>query len=172
MPTFDIVSKYDIQEVENSVNMVTRDITNRYDFRGSDTNITFNKKEGTIKIESNSDMRISAVRDMLEKRAIGRSVALKTFKFNDIEKGSGMTVRQRVELQEGISKENAKKVNKMIKDSKLKVQSQIQGEQIRVTGKKIDDLQSIIAFLKYEMSTLLVKYKKMTLEYFLKNFEI
>ena len=150
MPTFDIVSKYDIQEVENSVNMVTRDITNRYDFRGSDTTITFNKKEGTIKIESNSDMRISAVRDMLEKRAIGRSVALKTFKFNDIEKGSGMTVRQRVELQEGISKENAKKVNKMIKDSKLKVQSQIQGEQIRVTGKKIDDLQSIIASLKEE----------------------
>ena len=99
MPTFDIVSKYDIQEVENSVNMVTRDITNRYDFRGSDTNITFNKKEGTIKIESDSDMRISAVRDMLEKRAVGRSVSLKTFKFNDIEKGSGMTVRQRVELQ-------------------------------------------------------------------------
>ncbi len=150
MPTFDIVSKYDIQEVENSVNMVTRDITNRYDFRGSDTSITFNKKEGTIKIESDSDMRISAVRDMLEKRAIGRSVALKTFKFNEIEKGSGMTVRQRVELQEGISKENAKKVNKMIKDSKLKVQSQIQGEQIRVTGKKIDDLQSIISFLKEE----------------------
>lgn len=150
MPTFDIVSKYDIQEVENSVNMVTRDITNRYDFRGSDTTITFNKKEGAIKIESDSDMRISAVRDMLEKRAIGRSVALKTFKFNDIEKGSGMTVRQRVELQEGISKENAKKVNKMIKESKLKVQSQIQGEQIRVTGKKIDDLQSIIAFLKNE----------------------
>jgi hypothetical protein len=87
---------------------------------------------------------------MLEKRAVGRSVSLKTFKFNDIEKGSGMTVRQRVELQEGISKENAKKVNKMIKDSKLKVQSQIQGEQIRVTGKKIDDLQSIIAFLKEE----------------------
>ena len=150
MPTFDIVSKYDIQEVENSVNMVTRDITNRYDFRGSDTTITFNKKECTIKIESDSDMRISAVRDMLEKRAIGRSVALKTFKFNDIEKGSGMTVRQKVELQEGISKENAKKVNKMIKESKLKVQSQIQGEQIRVTGKKIDDLQSIIAFLKNE----------------------
>ncbi|MCH2445549.1 MAG: nucleotide-binding protein, partial [Candidatus Marinimicrobia bacterium] len=74
----------------------------------------------------------------------------KTFKFNDIEKGSGMTVRQRVELQEGISKENAKKVNKMIKGSKLKVQSQIQGEQIRVTGKKIDDLQSIISFLKKE----------------------
>ena len=108
------------------------------------------EKEGIIKIESDSEMRLIAVRDMLEKRAIGRSVALKTFKFNEIEKGSGMTVRQKVELQEGISKENAKKVNKMIKDSKLKVQPQIQGEQIRVTGNKIDDLQSIIAFLKKE----------------------
>ena len=151
MPTFDIVSKYDIQEIENSVNMVTRDITNRYDFKGSDTAISFNKKEGIIKIKSDSDMRIDAVRDMLEKRAIGRSVALKTFKYNTIEKGSGNTLRQRVELQEGISKENAKKVNKLIKDSKLKIQSQIQGEQIRVTGKKIDDLQSIISFLKNEI---------------------
>ena len=150
MPSFDVVSKYNIQEVENSVNMVNRDITNRYDFRGSNTNITLNKKENTIKIESDSEMRLIAVRDMLEKRAIGRSVALKTFKFNEIEKGSGMTVRQKVELQEGISKENAKIVNKMIKDSKLKVHPQIQGEQIRVTGKKINDLQSIISFLKKE----------------------
>ena len=150
MPSFDIVSKYEVQEIENSVNMVTRDIANRYDFRGSSTHILFSKKEGIIKIESDSEMRLIAVRDMLEKRAIGRSVALKTFKFNEIEKGSGMTVRQKVELQKGISKENAKKVNKMIKDSKLKVQPQIQGEQIRVTGKKINDLQSIISFLKKE----------------------
>ena len=150
MPSFDIVSKYEVQEIENSVNMVTRDIANRYDFRGSSTHILFSKKEGIIKIESDSEMRLIAVRDMLEKRAIGRSVALKTFKFNEIEKGSGMTVRQKVELQEGISKENAKKVNKMIKDSRLKVQPQIQGEQIRVTGKKINDLQSIISFLKKE----------------------
>ena len=150
MPSFDIVSKYEVQEIENSVNMVTRDIANRYDFRGSSTHILFSKKEGIIKIESDSEMRLIAVRDMLEKRAIGRSVALKTFKFNEIEKGSGMTVRQKVELREGISKENAKKVNKMIKDSKLKVQLQIQGEQIRVTGKKINDLQSIISFLKKE----------------------
>ena len=150
MPSFDIVSKYEVQEIENSVNMVTRDIANRYDFRGSSTHILFSKKEGIIKIESDSEIRLIAVRDMLEKRAIGRSVALKTFKFNEIEKGSGMTVRQKVELQEGISKENAKKVNKMIKDSKLKVQPQIQGEQIRVTGKKINDLQSIISFLKKE----------------------
>ena len=148
MPSFDVVSKFDIQEVENSINMVNRDITNRYDFRGSNTNITLNKKENIIKIESDSEIRLNTVRDMLEKRAIGRKVALKTFKFKDIEKASGMSVCQKVELQEGISKENAKKVNKLIKNSKLKVQSQIQGEQLRVTGKNIDDLQTIMKHLK------------------------
>ena len=161
MPSFDVVSKFDIQEVENSVNMVSRDITNRYDFRGSNTNITLNKKENTIKIESDSEMRLNNVRDMLEKRAIGRKVALKTFKFNDIEKASGMSVRQKVELQEGISKENAKKVNKLIKNSKLKVQSQIQGEQLRVTGKNIDDLQNIIALLKKEFIEIPLQYVNM-----------
>ena len=147
MPSFDIVSKYEVQEVENSVNMVKRDIDNRYDFRGTDTQISFNKKEATLKIESQSEMQLNAVREMLEKRAIGRGIALKTFKFNDVEMASGMSVRQQVVLQEGISKDNAKKVNKLIKDAKLKVQSQIQGEQVRVTGKKIDDLQSVISLL-------------------------
>ena len=130
--------------------MVKRDILNRYDFKGSSTNITLDKKNASIKIESNSEMQIESVRDMLEKRAMGRKVSLKTFKFLDIEKGSGMSVRQNIELREGISKDNTKKINKLIKDSKLKVQSQIQGDQLRVSGKKIDDLQTVIAFLKNE----------------------
>ena len=150
MPSFDVVSKFDIQEVENSVNMVNRDIINRYDFRGSNTKLILNKKENNIKVESDSEMRLDIVRDMLEKRAIGRSVSLKTFIFNDTEKASGMTVRQKVDLHQGISKDNAKKINKFIKESKLKVQSQIQDDQIRVTAKKIDDLQSIISLLKDE----------------------
>tara|TARA_B100000131_G_C18055185_1_gene588080 strand:+ start:478 stop:969 length:492 start_codon:yes stop_codon:yes gene_type:complete len=150
MPSFDVVSKFNVQEVENSVNMVSRDIANRYDFRGTSTNISLNKKENKIKIESDSEMRINSVRDMLEKRAIGRSVPLKTFVFNNIEKGSGMTVWQQVDLHEGISKDNAKKINQLVKDAKLKVQSQIQGDQLRITGKKIDDLQKVISFLKDE----------------------
>mgnify|MGYP001202022248 FL=1 len=150
MPTFDIVCKYAIHEIENTVNMVKRDILNRYDFKGSNTNITLDKKNATIKIESESEMQLGSVRDMLEKRAVGRKVSLKTFKIHDVEKGSGMSVRQNIELQEGISKDNAKQINKLIKDSKLKVQSQIQGEQLRVTGKKIDDLQTVITFLKDE----------------------
>ena len=148
MPSFDVVSKFNIQEVENSVNMVNRDIVNRFDFRGSNTKLTFNKKENNILIETNSEMRLNIVRDMLEKRAIGRSVSLKTFVFNDPEKASGMAIRQKVDLHQGISKDHAKKINKFIKDSKLKVQSQIQDEQIRVTAKKIDDLQNIISIIK------------------------
>ncbi|MAH97765.1 MAG: YajQ family cyclic di-GMP-binding protein [Euryarchaeota archaeon] len=148
MPTFDIVSKYNVQEVENTINMVVRDIANRYDFKGSETSINFNKKDKFIKIEANSEMHLDSVKDMLEKRAVGRSLSLKIFKYNEFEKASGMQVKQKIDLQEGISHDNAKIVNKLIKDSKLKVQSQIQGDQIRVSGKKIDDLQSVIELLK------------------------
>jgi len=150
MPSFDIVSKFNIQEIENSVNMVNRDIVNRFDFRGSNTKLTLYKKENNIIIETNSEMRLDIVRDMLEKRALGRSVSLKTFIFYDVEKASGMTVRQKVDLYQGISKDNAKKINKFIKGSKLKVQSQIQDDQIRVNAKKIDNLQKIILLLKEE----------------------
>ena len=150
MPTFDIVCRYEIHEIENSVNMVKRDILNRYDFKGSSTSIILDKKNAAIKIESNSEIQLGSVRDMLEKRAVGRKVSLQTFQIHDVEKGSGMIVRQNIELQAGISKDNAKKINKLIKNSKIKVQSQIQGEQLRVTGKKIDDLQAVIKLLKDE----------------------
>ena len=148
MPSFDIVSKYDMQEVDNAVNMVKRDINNRYDFRGTNTHIVLNTKESTIKIESNSEMHLNSVRDMLEKRAIGRKLSIKIFQYNEIEKATGMSVRQNIVLQAGLSKEKTKMINKLIKDTKLKVQSQIQGEQIRVTAKKIDDLQCVISTIK------------------------
>ena len=163
MPSFDIVNKFNIQEIENSVNMVSRDINNRYDLKGSNTKITLNKKHNNIKIESNSEMHLNIVRAMLEKRAIARSVSLKTFKFNTIEKGTGMSVYQKIDLLQGISKDIAKNLNKSIKDSKLKVQSQIQGEQVRVIGKKIDDLQNIISLLKQkniEIPLQFINFKK------------
>ena len=158
MPSFDVVSKFNIQEVENSVNMVNRDIVNRFDFRGSNTQLTLNKKENNILIETNSEMRLNIVRDMLEKRAIGRAVSLKIFVFNDAVMASGMTIRQKVDFHQGISKDNAKIINKFIKDLKLKVQSQIQDEQIRVTAKKIDDLQKIISLLKEEKMDLPLQF--------------
>ena len=147
MPTFDIVNKLDMQEVDNTINMVSRDISNRYDFRGSSTKLTLNKAEKTIKLEADNDMQLTAVRDMLENRAISRKLSIKIFNYQNKENASGMSIRQIVKLQEGISSDNAKKINKMIKDMKLKVQSQIQGEQLRVTGKKIDDLQGVISAL-------------------------
>ena len=148
MPTFDIVSKYEIYEVENAVNMVKRDILNSYDFIGTNTSINLDKKKSIIVVESDSEMQIRTIQDMLEKRAVGRNIQLKTFIFNAVEKAGGMSHRQEINLQEGISKENSKKINKIIKDAKLKIQSQIQGEQLRVSGKKIDDLQSVIRLLK------------------------
>ena len=144
MPTFDIVSKLDMQEVDNTINMVTRDIANRYDFRGSSTKVTLNKSEKTIKLEADNDMQLTAVRDMLENRAISRKLSIKIFDFQNEENASGMSVRQMIKLREGIDTDNAKSINKMIKNMKLKVQSQIQGDQLRVTGKKIDDLQNVI----------------------------
>lgn len=161
MPTFDIVSKYEIQEIENTVNMTQRDLLNRYDLRGTNTKIQFDKKNSQIKLESNSEMHLATTIDILEKRAVSRKVSLRTFKMNDIEKGSGMIVRQNIELQEGISKDHAKKINKLIKDAKLKVQSQIQGDQVRVTGKKIDDLQTVISFLKKENLDIPIQFVNM-----------
>ena len=148
MPSFDIVSSYNMQEVDNAVNMVTRDITNRYDFRGSKTKLTLDKSQKLITIEADNSMQLAAVVDMLKTRAINRKVSLKVFKFHDEESSAGTSIRQKVSLREGIDRDRAKTINKMIKDKKLKVQSQIQGEQLRVTGKKIDDLQSVMSMLK------------------------
>ena len=150
MPSLDIVSTYDMQEIDNAVNIVKRDIANRYDFRGTNSSITLDKSEKKIKIESSSSMQREAIVDMLKDRSITRKVSLKTYDFKEEEKASGMSVRQYVHLKEGISKENAKTINKKIKEYKLKVQSQIQGDQIRVSGKKIDDLQDIMNRLKSE----------------------
>tara|TARA_Y100000588_G_scaffold363210_1_gene425663 strand:+ start:204 stop:695 length:492 start_codon:yes stop_codon:yes gene_type:complete len=148
MPSMDIVSKFDIQEVDNAVNIVKKDIANRYDFRGSNTTITLNKNDNNIIIETSNDMQLTAVVDMLKTRALNRKLSLLIFDFKEAEKASGMTVRQKVELKEGISKDDAKKINNFIKEMKLKVQPQIQGEQLRVTGKKIDDLQNVMSSLK------------------------
>tara|TARA_B100000131_G_C17856651_1_gene508250 strand:- start:32 stop:490 length:459 start_codon:yes stop_codon:yes gene_type:complete len=137
-----------MQEVDNAVNMVIRDIGNRYDFRGSSTSISLDKGDKNITILADNSMQLAAVVDMLKSRAISRKISIKVLKFHDEESAAGTSIRQKVTLREGIDKDRAKNINKMIKDKKLKVQSQIQGEQIRVTGKKIDDLQDVIAMLK------------------------
>ena len=161
MPSFDVVSKFDIQEVENSVNMVNRDIANRYDFRGSKTKIILDKAQKQITIEADNTMQLAAVIDMLKSRAISRKVSLKVLEFHDEESAAGTSIRQKISLREGIDRDRAKKINKIIKDKKLKVQSQIQGEQLRVTGKKIDDLQLVISTLKSENLDIPLQYVNM-----------
>ena len=148
MPSFDIVSKLDMQEVDNAVNMVKRDIGNRYDFKGSSSSITLSKGDNNITIEADNEYQMNTIIDMLENRSISRKVSIKAFKYMGIENASGLKLRQKVDLQSGISKENGKKINTLIKDLKLKVNSQIQGEQVTVTGKKIDHLQDVISKLK------------------------
>ena len=115
MPSFDIVSKYDIQEIDNAVNNVKRDIANRYDFRGSNSTITLNKTDKNIKIEAGSTMQRETIVDMLKNRSISRKVSLKVYDFKDEEAASGLSVRQYVHLKEGISKEKSKDIKTEIK---------------------------------------------------------
>ena len=148
MPSFDVVSKFDMQEIDNAVNMVKRDLNNRYDFKGSSSSITLNKSDNNITINADNDYQMTTIVDMLQNRSISRKISVKAYEYKGIENASGMKLRQHVDLQSGISKENGKKINSLIKELKLKVSSQVQGEQLRVTAKKIDDLQSVISILK------------------------
>ena len=148
MPSFDIVSTFNNQELDNAINITAREVLTRYDLKDQNCTINFNKGDKTIVLEAANEMALKAMSDILQNRSINRGLSIKIFDFGVIENAAGMSVRQTVTLQEGISKENAKKINTFIKGLKLKVQSQIQGEQLRVTGKKIDDLQQIINNLK------------------------
>ncbi|HTK81085.1 MAG TPA: YajQ family cyclic di-GMP-binding protein [Bacteroidota bacterium] len=146
--SFDIVSKVDMQEVDNALNQARKEITQRYDFKGSKTSIDLNQKEFEIVIISDDEFRMKSVIDILQGKFVKRNVPLKALTYGAIEQASGGTVRQSIRLQNGIDKENAKHITKMIKDSKLKVQAQIMDDQVRVTSKSKDDLQSVMALVR------------------------
>ena len=147
MPSFDVVSEIDQQEIRNAVDQVAREIQTRYDFKGTDSSIELSPTE--IKLHSSSEDRLTALRQVLEEKLVKRKVSLKALDYQKVEEASGATARQLVKLVAGISKEKATELNKYIKALNLKgVQSQVQGEQLRVTGKKRDDLQGVIAALK------------------------
>lgn len=146
MPSFDIVSKVDLQEVDNAINQAVKEITQRYDFKGSKTEVTLEKE--SIKVLSDDDFRLKAVIEILQSKFIKRNISPKALQYGKVEQASGNMVRQIITLQVGISKEKAKEIGAVIKESKLKVQSQIQDDQLRVTGKNIDDLQEVIRILK------------------------
>jgi uncharacterized protein YajQ (UPF0234 family) len=146
MPSFDIVSKVDMQEVDNSVNQTVKEITQRYDFKGTKSQITL--ENDTIKVLADDDFRLKAIIDILQSKCIKRGISLKALQYGKAESASGGMVRQIITIQQGISKEKGKELNSIIKETRLKVQSQIQEDQVRVTGKNIDDLQEIIKLLK------------------------
>jgi cyclic-di-GMP-binding protein len=144
--SFDVVSNVDMQEVKNAISQAMKEITTRFDLKGSNSLVELQGKE--ILITSGDDSKMKAVRDVFEERLVKRNVPLKALTFGDVEKALGQTARQKVTLQEGIPSDKAREIVKVIKGSKLKVQASIQGEQVRVTGKSKDDLQSVMQLLK------------------------
>jgi uncharacterized protein YajQ (UPF0234 family) len=149
MPTFDIVSEVDMQEVRNAVDQANREAATRFDFKNTDSSIELGEKE--LVLRSSTDDRLRALHQVLHEKLVKRQVSLKAFDAGKIEEAQKGTARQHVAIRAGISADHAKKLNKFIKDLGLKgVSSQTQGEQLRVTGKKRDDLQEVIAKCKAE----------------------
>lgn len=146
--SFDIVSDVDLQEVDNAVNQAVKEIMQRYDLKNSSTTLELNKKDKFLSINTKDDYSLKASIDILQTKFIKRGISIKALKLNEPETASGGRLKQKIDLQSGISKENAKKVTAMIKSSKLKVNAQIQDEQVRVTAPKIDDLQSVITLIR------------------------
>jgi cyclic-di-GMP-binding protein len=147
MPTFDVVSELDMQEVRNAVDQTAREAATRFDFKG--TNSTVELQGNEIKLHTASEDRLNALRQVLEEKLVKRKVSLKALDTQKVEDAAGGTVRQLIKLQAGISQDKAKAINKHLKELNLKgVQSQVQGEQLRVSGKKRDDLQAAIQSLR------------------------
>ena len=147
MPSFDVVSEVDMQEVRNGIDQASREISQRFDFKGTDSSIEL--KDKAIELHTESEPRLEALKQVLEEKMVKRGVSLKALGFGNVEEATKGTVRQTVTLRVGITDDKAKEVGKFVKALGMKgVQHQIQGEQVRVTAKKRDDLQTVIAELK------------------------
>ena len=146
--TFDIVSKVDMQEVSNAVQQAVKEISQRFDFKGSKSSIDLSKEKAEITLVADDDYKLKSLTEILKAKLVKRNVSLKTLNFGNVEKAAGDTLRQLVSLQQGLSPERAKDITKLIKETKLKVQTEIQKDQVRVRAKKIDDLQALIKMLK------------------------
>jgi uncharacterized protein YajQ (UPF0234 family) len=146
MPSFDIVSKVDMQEIDNAVNQTVKEIAQRYDFKGTKSEVTLDKE--AIRVLADDDFRLKAIVDILQSKCVKRGIPLKALQYGKAEPASGGMMRQLITIQQGVSKEKGKEIIGVIKETKLKVQGQIQEDQVRVTGKNIDDLQETIRVLK------------------------
>lgn len=146
MPSFDVVSKVDMQEVDNAVNQVNKEIGQRYDFRGSNSKLDIEKD--LLKLSADDEMKANAVLDVLRQRCAKRGIDLKSLDIGKFVEGSGGVIRCEIKIKQGIPTDTGKKIAKSVKELKIKVQAQLQDDQVRVTGKKLDELQETIAALK------------------------
>jgi uncharacterized protein YajQ (UPF0234 family) len=146
MPSFDVVSELNMQEVDNAINQAKKEISTRYDFRGSKSELNLDKEE--IKILADDDYKLKAIKEIMEAKLIKRGVSLKSLDYQKEEEAAMGAIRQSAKLVKGITKEKGKEIIAHIKEMKTKAQAQIQDEQVRVTSKSIDELQSIMAGLK------------------------
>ena len=159
MPSFDIVSEVNQVEVHNAVDQSNKEVTNRFDFKGSDARIELNEKDQALTVYANDDFKLGQVRDVLTGKLAKRGVDVRCLEAGDIEKVSGNKVKQSVAVRQGVEQELAKKIVKLVKDSKLKVQASIQGDTVRVTGAKKDLLQDAIALVRKSISDFPLQFK-------------
>ncbi len=161
MPSFDISSTVDIQTLDNAVNVVKKEITNRFDFKGIHVVIELSKKDYLVKLESDSEMKVQQIVDVLLSRSIKQGIDSNAFDLAKEPQPSGKIFKKDVPVRNGLKQEDAKKIVKFIKDKGLKVQTAIMDDIIRVTGKKIDDLQEVIAACRAENFVIPLQYENM-----------
>lgn len=144
--TFDIVSRVELQEIDNALNQVMKEIRSRFDFKGSKSSVEY--VDGVLMIHADNDFKLKSVVEILEAKMVKRGINLKSLRYGKIEKAAGDSVRQKVDVVQGVDKDLAKEIVKLVKDAKLKVQATFQDDQVRVSGKNRDDLQKIINLIK------------------------
>lgn len=158
MPSFDIVSKIDHQKLDNAINVSMKEITNRYDFHGTKTEVNLDKKTMSLEIITENEMRLKAIQEIIISRMMKQGLDPACLDYGKEHYASGNMIRKDIKVREGVDKETGKKIVKLIKDSGIRVQASIMDEQVRVTGKKIDDLQQVIAVVRSQHTGLPLQY--------------
>jgi uncharacterized protein YajQ (UPF0234 family) len=161
MASFDIVSEVDLQSLDNAINNLKKEILNRFDFQGSHTEVELMKKEMLLKVLTESEMRMQQIEDVLISKLIKQGIDARSLDLGTSHEAAGKMVRKEIKIRSGLEKEAAKKLVKIIKDQGLKVQAAIMDDKIRVTGKKIDDLQSVIQYFRQNPFEVPLQYENM-----------
>ena len=159
MPSFDIVSEVNHVEIRNAVDQCNKEITNRFDFKGSDARVEINEKDKTLVVHADDEFKLRQVRDVLTGKLAKRGVDIRALEPGKLEPVSGNKVRETIKVREGVEQERAKTLVKLIKDSKLKVQASIQGDAVRVSGAKKDTLQETIALVRKSVTDIPLQFK-------------